>query len=291
MHFLKWSDVGKKFVASAIDLGIELKKDYSPYCKAMENKSLAMLFMKTSTRTRLSFEAGMTKLGGHAIFLDVRTTNYSLGSLEDETKCVARYCDLIMARVFGHEQVEAMAKVSTVPVINGLSASYHPCQALADLMTMKEKKGSFDGMKIAFVGDGNNVCNSLIEASEMLGIEIAVATPKGFEPKEKAKKLQLTNDPVEAVKDADFVYTDTWISMGQEADTESRKTIFPPFQVNSVLMKHAKPSAFFLHCLPAHRGLEVSDEVMDSKQSIIFDQAENRMHAQAALMLKLLKLD
>ncbi len=289
MHFLTLKDFDKGFLEETIDSAIALKKDYSEYSSAMKNKTLAMIFMKTSTRTRTSFEAGMTKLGGHAIYLDCRTTNFTLGSLQDEAKCVSRYSDIIMARVFGHEQVEEIAKASSVPVINGLSDSYHPCQALADLLTIKEKKDQLAGLKLAYVGDGNNVCNSLVLGCSKLGMEVAVAVPKGYEPMEK-EGAAITHSPAEAVKDADVVYTDTWVSMGQEEEKQKRMKIFPPFQVNKELMAKAKQDALFMHCLPAHRGLEVSNEVIDSKQSIVFDQAENRMHAQNALMLKLLEV-
>ena len=291
MNFLTLKDFDKGFLQETLDLAVKLKANYPAYSESLKNKTLAMIFMKTSTRTRTSFEAGMAKLGGHAIFLEAKATNFTLGSLADEAACVSRYADIIMARVFAQEQVEVIAKASAVPVINGLSDSFHPCQILADLFTIQEKKGGLDGKKLAYVGDGNNVCNSLIIGCSKLGMDISVATPKGFEPAEKSSKLHLTSDPAEAVKDADVVYTDTWISMGQEKEKEEKMKIFPPFQVNKELMGNAKPDALFMHCLPAHRGLDVSDEVIDSGQSVVFDQAENRMHAQNALILKLLEVE
>ncbi len=285
--FLTVNDFDSCALEETIDNAIKMKSNYSCYKDVLKDKTLAMLFMKTSTRTRISFEAGISKLGGHAIFLDYDKTNFTLGSLADETKCVSRYVDLIMTRVFGHEQIKAIAKASEVPVINGLSDLHHPCQALADLMTIKEKKGFLDGLKIAFVGDGNNVCNSLIQACEKLGLDISVACPEGFEPAEKSKALDVLHDPSVAVAGADVVYTDTWVSLGFEAEKEKRLKAFEKFQVNSRLLKLAKQNALFMHCLPVHRGFEVTDDVIDSKQSIVFDQAENRMHAQNALMLKL----
>ena len=291
MNFLTLKDFDKGFLEETLDLAVKLKANYSTYSESLKNKTLAMIFMKTSTRTRTSFEAGMTKLGGHAIFLETKATNFTLGSLADEAACVSRYADIIMARVFAQEQVEVIAKASGVPVINGLSDSFHPCQTLADLLTIKEKKGTLVGKKLTYIGDGNNVCNSLIIGCSKLGMDVSVATPSGFEPAEKSSKLQLTSDPAEAVAGADVVYTDTWISMGQEKETEEKMKIFPPFQVNKELMAKAKPEALFMHCLPAHRGLEVSDEVIDSEASVVFDQAENRMHAQNALMLKLLEVE
>ena len=286
MHFLTLKDFDKGFIEELLNLASEIKVDYSKYKESMANKTLAMIFMKTSTRTRTSFEAGVTKLGGHAIFIESRVSNFALGALKDEAKCISRYTNLIMARVFGHQQVEEIAKASAVPVINGLSEYYHPCQILADLLTIKEKKGSLAGLKLAFVGDGNNVCNSLVVGCSKLGLDVAVAVPKGFEPMEK--NAEITYNVEEAVKKADIVYTDTWVSMGQEKETKERMKVFSPFQVNKKLMAKANSDALFMHCLPAHRGLEVSDEVIDSGQSIVFDQAENRMHVQNALMLRLL---
>tara|TARA_Y100000310_G_scaffold336796_1_gene422300 strand:+ start:261 stop:1121 length:861 start_codon:yes stop_codon:yes gene_type:complete len=281
-HLQNLNDFSKDELNEVIDRAIDMKEEVEKYYEILKNKTLAMLFQKTSTRTRMSFEAGMTQLGGHAIFLDWKTTNLALGSLQDEVKCIARYSDVIMARVFAHKDIETIANASSVPVINGLSDDYHPCQAVADLMTIKEKFKRFKGVKLAYVGDGNNVCNSLILACEKLGVELRVATPKGYEPSEKGAKIM--NDPKEAVKGVDVVYTDTWVSMGQEKEKAKRVKAFKGFVVDKKLLG----KAFFMHCLPAHRGYEVSDGVIDSKQSIVFDQAENRMHAQKAIILKLL---
>jgi ornithine carbamoyltransferase len=275
-------DFSKDELNDIIDRAIDIKEEPEKYYEILKNKTLAMLFQKTSTRTRMSFEAGMTQLGGHAIFLDWKTTNLTLGSLKDEIKCIARYSDIIMARVFAHKDIETIAEASSVPIINGLSDDYHPCQAIADLMTIKEKFKKFKGVKLAYVGDGNNVCNSLILACGKLGVELRVATPKGYGPKEKGVKV--VSDPKVAVKGAHVVYTDTWVSMGQEKEKAKRVKAFKGFIVDKKLLG----KALFMHCLPAHRGYEVSDDVIDSKQSIVFDQAENRMHAQKAIILKLL---
>ncbi|MEM4663141.1 MAG: ornithine carbamoyltransferase [Candidatus Diapherotrites archaeon] len=282
-------------IKQIIELGIKVKRNPKRYQNALKQKTLAMLFMKTSTRTRISFEAGMTKLGGHAIYLDWRTTNLTKGRLEEEIRCIDRYVDIIMARVYKHEEIQAIAKAAEKPVINGLCDLFHPCQALADFMTIIEKKKTAKGLKVAFVGDGNNVCNSLAICGARLGAKIAIATPKGYEPLKAAiddarnySEVLLYNSPEEAVKDADVVYTDTWVSMGQEEETEKRLKIFPPYQVNAKLMGFAKKDALFMHCLPAHIGQEVTEDVIYSKNSVVFDQAENRMHVQNALMLKLL---
>ena len=294
-NLVSLNDLSKNEISGIISLGFKVKKNPDDFSGSLKQKTLAMLFQKTSTRTRISFEAGMTQLGGHAIFLDCKNVQFALGAgIKDEIKCISRYCDLIMARVYKNEDIEAMASASDVPVINGLSDKWHPCQALADFMAMKEKVKSFGKIKLAYVGDGNNVCNSLIQAAAKLGVRISVATPEGYGPFKlaveegtKAKVLELTNSPYEAVKGANFVYTDSWVSMGQEAEKEKRIGIFAPFQVNKKLMEESQ-DAFFMHCLPVHRGLEATDEVVDSGKSIIYDQAENRVHIQKAVILKLL---
>jgi ornithine carbamoyltransferase len=233
----------------------------------------------------------MTQLGGHAMYLDWITTHLKKTALEDEIKCIARYADIIMARVYKHEDLITMAENSEVPVINALSDIYHPCQILADLMTIKEKKGKLEGLKLAYIGDGNNVCNSLILGCTKIGMKIAVACPKGYEPDKGVMEIgkrsglfELTDDPKKAAENADVVYTDTWVSMGQESEKEKRLKIFKEFQVTKELLG----DALFLHCLPAYRGLEVTDEVLDSKNSAVFDEAENRLHVQKVVMLKLL---
>lgn len=291
-NFLDMSEFSGKEVEKLIAKSIEVKKKPKKYYKALQGKTLAMLFQKTSTRTRMSFEAGMTQLGGHAIFLDWRATNFTLGSLSDEMKSMSRFCDAIMFRAYKNEDIVEAAKAATVPLINGLDNLFHPCQALADLMTIKEKAKKFKGTRLAFVGDGNNVCNSLIIGCAKVGMQISVATPKGLEPYSKAVEegkesgtLSLYNDPKKAVEGADFVYTDTWISMGEENLKEQKMKQFAGYTVDKGLLG----KALFMHCLPAHRGFEVTDEVLDSGQSIVFDQAENRMHAQKALLLELLK--
>jgi len=282
MDLLTLKDWIKEDILNIIEEAILIKEDPEKYYNVLKGKTLAMLFEKKSTRTRISFEVGMTQLGGHAIFLDWNTTQLGKADLKDEIKCIDRYADIILARVYKQEDVEKMAKYAQKPVINALSDKYHPCQILADLVTIKEKFKKLEGLKLAYIGDGNNVCNSLIIGCKKLGIKIAVATPKGYEPLEKSDLL--TNNPKEAAKEADVIYTDTWISMGQEKEAKKRKKIFPPYQITKQLLG----KALFMHCLPAYRGYEVTDEVIDSKQSIVFDQAENRLHAQKAIILKLM---
>ncbi len=287
MNLVSLKDWKKEDIMKVIDTGIKIKENPEKYSKSLDGKTLAMIFQKTSTRTRASFEVGMTQLGGHGMYLDWSKTNFVLGSLEDEIKCLARYVDIIMARVYKNKDILDMAEASSVPVINGLCDMYHPCQILADLMTMKEKLKGFPDIKVAYVGDGNNVCNSLIIGCSKLGISIAVATPEGYEPDLDKWKYVLTNDPGAAVKGADVIYTDTWISMGQEDEKNKRMKVFPPYQVNMALVGKAKKHVIVMHCLPAHRGYEISDEVIDSEKSVVFDEAENRLHVQKALLLEL----
>ncbi len=287
---LAMNDLCKDEIVSILELASDIKTNPSKYSTRLDNKTLIMLFQKNSTRTRASFEVGMTQLGGHAIFMDMKTTNFNKGSITDEIKCLSKYGDIIMARVYNHQELVDMANASSIPVINGLSDLEHPCQILADLMTIKEKKGNFRGIKVAYIGDGNNVCNSLIAGGTTLGINIAVATPKGYEPNKNiittaGELLALTNIPLDAVKDADFIYTDTWISLGQEEETEEKIKEFYGFTVTKALLG----KALFMHCLPAQRGYEVSGDVIDSDQSIIYDQAENRLHVQKAVLLKLME--
>ncbi|MEK6967825.1 MAG: ornithine carbamoyltransferase [Nanoarchaeota archaeon] len=277
-------------ILELISLAEKVKKDPKQYANFLQGKSLVMIFQKTSTRTRLSFEIAMTQLGGHAVFLDWKTSNFQVGDLLDEVRCIGRYADAIMARVYSHADIEKIASVAGVPVINGLSDREHPCQILGDLLTIKEHKGSLKKLKISFIGDGNNVCNSLILACLKLGIKIAVATPKGYEPdkgicKNAGSALEQSNDPKKAAKGADVIYTDTWVSLGQEAETKKRLKVFTTYQVNKMLVPK---NAIVMHCLPAHRGHEITDEVIDGPQSVVFDQSENRMHIQKAILLKLL---
>lgn len=263
----------------------------------LEGKTLAMIFEKPSLRTRVSFEVGIFQLGGHGIYL--APSDIGLGTREsvaDVARTLDRMCELIMARVFEHYKVTELAKYSRVPVINGLSDLEHPCQALADFFTIKEKKRDLKGLKLAFIGDGNNVAHSLMLLAAKVGTHFTIACPEGYEPLEQITEIarraasetgadiRIVRDPTEAAQDADVVYTDVWASMGQESEAEERAKIFAPYQVNAELMKHAKPDAVFMHCLPAHRGYEVTDEVIDSQQSVVFDEAENRLHVQKAIM-------
>jgi ornithine carbamoyltransferase len=265
--------------------------------KVLECKALAMIFEKPSLRTRVSFEVGIFQLGGHGIYL--APSDISLGkreSVADVARNLGRMCDIIMARVFEHEKVTELAAFAGVPVINGLSDLEHPCQALADFYTILEKKGGLQGLKLAFIGDGNNVAHSLMLLAAKVGTDFSIGCPEGYEPQEAVVSMarafaeetgaviEIVRDPAEAARGADAIYTDVWASMGQEAEAEARAKVFAPYQVNAELMKHAKPDAIFMHCLPAHRGSEVTDDVIDSPQSVVFDEAENRLHAQKGLM-------
>lgn len=286
-------------LSKIIDEGIKLKKQLKKgiHKPILKNKTLGMIFEKPSTRTRVSFETGMFQLGGHALNLSSSVLQLSRGeSVEDTAKTLSRYVDAIMARVYDQKILEILAKNSDVPVINGLSNSFHPCQTLADLMTIKEKKKKLKGLKIAWIGDGNNVCNSLIYGCSKTGISISIATPKGFEPdktviKKSKKKITivLTTDPQVAVKNADVVVTDTFTSI-HNLDKKREKKFLPKFQVNPSLMKKAKKNAIFLHCLPAKRGKEVTSSVIDGSQSVVWDQAENRLHSQKALLISLIDI-
>ncbi|MFH1443594.1 MAG: ornithine carbamoyltransferase [Candidatus Micrarchaeota archaeon] len=298
-HLVGMGDLQPQEVGKIIDKAIELKKNKEKYYHELDHKSLIMLFEKTSTRTRLSFEIGMTQLGGHAVNFTGSQLSAGKEDIADTARTMAAYSDIVMARVFKHQTVADLAKYSKVPVINALSDLEHPCQALADIQTVKELKG-WKNVKVAYVGDGNNVCNSLMLACAMAGINFSAGTPKKYEPnrelvkkageyaKMSGAKVQLFNSASEAVKDADVVYTDVWISMGEEHLKEQKMKEFGEFQVNAKLMQNAKPDAIFMHCLPANKGYEVTADVIESKQSVVFQQAENRMHAQKALMLFLL---
>jgi ornithine carbamoyltransferase len=296
---LTLNELGKNEIEEILNNAIKLKKDLKAgiYKPLLKNKTLAMIFQKSSTRTRVSFETGMYQLGGHALNLSFEELQLARGeTIEDTAKTLSRYVNIIMARVYSHDEVEILAKSATVPVINGLSDSFHPCQILADLMTIKEKKKKLTGLKLAWIGDGNNVCNSMIYGCVKTGINISIATPKGYEPdknvvKESKKmgEIQLLNDPALAVTDADVVVTDTFVSIHHQS-TDRTKDFLPKFQVNSSLMKKAKPDAIFLHCLPAKRGQEVTTSVIDGSQSAVWDEAENRLHAQKSLMISLLRV-
>ncbi|MFA4981770.1 MAG: ornithine carbamoyltransferase [Candidatus Omnitrophota bacterium] len=295
-------DLETRDMLEILELAKIVKSERSKYADSMRGKSIGLTFQKPSNRTRVSFEIGMVQLGGYAIYLG--PGEISMGARESvkDVACVlSRYLDGIVARTFKHEDVKELAKYADVPVINGLSDRAHPCQALSDIFTIKEKLGAFKGAVLSYIGDGNNVLNSLMVASAKVGLDMKVATPKGYEPMQEivviAKKfakvsgssIEFFNDPKAAVKDADVLYTDVWVSMGQEPETKKRMKAFKGFQVNDGILKIANKGCLVMHCLPAHRGMEITDSVIDSKNSIVYDQAENRMHAEKAILLKLLK--
>ena len=298
-HILTLDELDSKEIEHLLELAIELKKQQKKGNEKpiLQGKTLAMIFEKPSTRTRVSFEVGMLQLGGHAITLSSDNLQTSRGeTISDTAKALSRYVDVIMARVYEHDTLEKLAEHATVPIINGLSDSYHPCQILADLMTIKEHKKNLKKVKIAWIGDGNNVCNSLILGCSKLNIKISVATPDGFEPSNIAvstaklhTEIEITNDPSKAVEDADVVMTDTFVSIHNDEKDRLEKFL-PKFQVNSDLMKKAKKDAIFLHCLPAKRDQEVTGDVIDGSQSVVWDEAENRLHVQKALLLSLLNV-
>jgi len=263
----------------------------------LKGKSLGMIFEKASTRTRVSFEVGMTDLGGHALFLN--PTDMQLGrgeEIRDTARVLARYTDAVMIRAYSHATIEEFARYSTVPVINGLSDRLHPCQVLADIMTLKERFGDLRDLKLAWVGDGNNVCNTWILSSALTGMEIVVASPPRYQPRaavvDQARagggRISIVTDPDEAVRDADVLYTDIWVSMGDEQERTERLLALKGYTIDSRLLARAPPDALVMHCLPAHRGEEITDEVLEGPQSIVWDQAENRLHAQKALLLRLI---
>ncbi len=294
--FLTIAELTPEQTRSLIAGGLAATREPAALAGALGGLAVALLFQKTSTRTRVSFEVGVGEMGGQPLYLDWRTSNFTLAHLEDEIRALSRYVDLVMARVNDHADLELMRRHSEVPVINGLSDLYHPCQGLADLMTVAEYFGELDGLKLAYVGDGNNVCHSLIHGAVRTGVEIAVAHPPGYAPRaeivEAARRLgkvTLTGTAAEAVAGADVVYTDTWVSMGDEAETAERHRAFAGFQVDEALLARAPDHALVMHCLPAHRGYEISDGALDSPNSVIFDQAENRKHAQKYLMAWILE--
>jgi len=282
--------------------GREIKARPDAFSDALRGKTLAMIFEKPSLRTRVTFDVGIQQLGGFSLYLSPAEINLGKReSLYDVAKNLERMVQGMMIRTFAHEIVESMAEYAAIPVINGLSDFSHPCQAMADYLTMWEVKGKLERLKVAFVGDGNNVAHSLMFAGAQVGADVSIATPPGYEPnaeaitwaweraRETGGRCRITNDPQEAVFGADVVYTDVWTSMGREAETDKRQEAFRPYQVNSQLFGCAKPDAIFMHCLPAHRGEEVTDDVIDSLRSVVFQQAENRLHAQKAIMLELMK--
>lgn len=297
---LSIKDLSPKEIAEIFRLTDQLKKNKTRFSSVLAGKSLALIFQKPSNRTRVSFEVGMYQLGGHTFYLAPHEINLGVReSVEDVAKTLSRYTDGIVLRTFEHKNLLELAKFASVPVINGLSDFSHPCQALADLYTIREKLGRLKGITLAYIGDGNNVCNSLLLACAKCGLKIRLATPKGYEPPASVIKeahsfggdnsVELFHDPFKAVKGADVIYTDVWASMGQEQEARERKKVFQRFQVNKELVAAAKKGALIMHCLPAHRGEEITAEVMASSNSVIFDQAENRMHVQKAILIKLLK--
>jgi len=275
---------------------LKIKQKTGERHELLYGKTLAMIFQKPSTRTRVSFEVGMKQLGGHALYLSATDLQLGRGETVGDTGAVlSRYCDGIMARVFSHDNIIELCKHSTVPVINGLSDLLHPCQCLADLETILEKKQEFKGLKLAFVGDGNNVCHSLMFGSAKVGMEMTVVCPKGYEPNKEIEemaikdglKLEITNDP-KGVQGADVIYTDVWASMGKDKEHDDRVKVFMPYQVNEKLVSKAQNECIVMHCLPAHRGEEITNEVVDGPHSVVLDQAENRNHAQKAVMALLM---
>jgi len=280
-------------IEEAIDIKAK-RYNYQP----LINKGLGMIFEKPSTRTRVSFEVGINQLGGYGLYLSPKDLQIGRGeTIPDTARVLSRFVDGIMYRAFEHKVMMELAKHATIPVINGLDDLEHPCQILADLQTIKEHFGDFSGLKIAYVGDGNNVCNSLLLGAALTGMDMSVGCPEGYEPDKdilaKAKELtnktiEVLNSPQEAVQDADVIYTDVWVSMGEEADKERKGRAFLPFQVNMSLLNSAKNDTIVLHCLPAHRGMEITDAVIDGPRSMVWDQAENRLHAQKAVMVRLM---
>lgn len=293
-HFLTMLELSKQEFEEILNTAKSLKRAQQ---QPLKGKVLGMIFEKPSTRTRVSFEVGMQQLGGHAVYLNKDDIQIGRGeTVADTARVLSRYCDFLMARVFSHSTLEEMAKYSSVPVINGLSDTHHPCQIMGDLLTLQEKFGKLMGLKLAYVGDGNNVCNSLLIGCAMAGVHISVGCPSGYAPnkdvlreangisKSTGSRIEITEDPVDAVRNAHAIYTDTWVSMGDESQKEEREKAFKTYQVNSVLGHYAAPNWVFMHCLPAHRGQEVTNDVIDGKHSVVWDEAENRLHIQKAIL-------
>ncbi len=298
-HFISIHDITVDEFNHLMDLAVQLKKERKSGIEhpILKGKTLGMIFTKSSTRTRVSFETGMYQLGGYPLFLSANDMQLGRGeSIYDTANVMSRFVDGIMIRTYAHQDVLDLAKYGSIPIINGLTDLLHPCQAMADLLTVYEKKGKLEGLKLAYVGDGNNVAHSLMYACAKAGMDMAVATPKGYEPNaeitENAKAdakltgstITVTYDPIEAMKDADVVCTDTWVSMGQEAEKAERIKIFKDYQVNADLFAKSKEDSIFIHCLPAYRGYEVTEDIIDGPRSVIFDEAENRLHAQKAIL-------
>ena len=298
--FLSLADWSRDDLDQIFQLTRELKakqKLREPH-RLLEGKTLAMIFEKSSTRTRVSFEVGMFQLGGHALFLSSGTTQIGRGEpIKDTARVMARYCDGIMIRTYSHQAVTELARWSDVPVINGLTDLYHPCQVMADLFTVIEHKGSYRDLTFAWIGDGNNMANSWINAAAVFGFELQVATPKGYEPAPQVMaraaalgaRIRYSNDPLEAARGAQVLNTDVWASMGQEAEQKQREQAFAGFQIDQRVVDAADSGSIVLHCLPAHRGEEISDDVIEGSHSVVFDEAENRLHVQKAIMATLMK--
>jgi ornithine carbamoyltransferase len=303
-HLICLSDWSGDEILETLKMAEKLKyenKNGIRHNHMLRGKTLGLIFAKSSTRTRVSFEVGMYQLGGNSLFLSSNDIQLGRGeTVSDTAKTLSRYIDGIMIRTYKHSDVVDFAQYGSVPVINGLTDNQHPCQVLADLQTIKEYKGKLSGLKLAYIGDGNNVANSLLIGCAKVGMNISVASPQGYECDEGSVKIAkdtavgtgasvvTTHDPYEAIKDADVVYTDTWVSMGMESEKEKRLKIFIPYQVNNTLMEAAKSDAIFMHCLPAYRGCEVAADIIDGPKSVVFDEAENRLHAQKAVLVKLL---
>jgi len=297
--FLTLKDFTRQEIEEMVNLGIDLKAKQKAGIPTpiLAGKTLGMIFQKSSTRTRVSFEVGMYQLGGSALFLSTNDLQIGRGEpIKDTARVLSRYLDGIMIRTYSHADVEELAEYADIPVINGLTDDYHPTQIIADLITIQEHKGKLEGIKFAYVGDGNNMTHSLMIGCAKVGMDVTVACPDGYMPNpeivalaqgyaaESGGSVTVMHDPKEAVKGVDVIYTDTWASMGQEAEKEIRKKAFVGYQVDDAMMALAKPDAIFMHCLPAYRGMEVTDEVMESAQSVVFDEAENRLHAHKAIM-------
>ena len=291
-HFLTLEDLSPAELQALIQRAIELKQQHRQgvIYEPLKNKVLGMIFEKSSTRTRVSFEAGMAQFGGHAIFLSPRDTQLGRGEpIEDSARVMSRMVDAIMIRTFEHEKVQRFAAYSQVPVINALTDDHHPCQLLADIQTYVEQRGSIQGRKVAWIGDGNNMCNSYIHAARQFDFQLHIACPEGYEPpaelvRAHADRVQITRDPKVAATGAHLVTTDVWASMGQEAEQQAREAAFAGYQVSPSLMDLADPQAIFLHCLPAHRGEEISEDMLDDARSFAWEEAENRLHSQKALL-------
>ena len=299
--FTSINDLDAQDAQSLLELGLDMKTSPGKYAGALSGRTMALLFEKPSLRTRVTFETGIFQMGGYGIYL--APGDIGLGTREsvpDAARNLSRWLDVIVARTFSHQVITDLAGFATIPVVNALSDDEHPCQAMADLLTLYERWSDLRKVRIAYIGDGNNVCNSLLLLCAMVGTSMAVATPAGYDPPERfveqARRLAagsgaeilITTDPDEAVRGCHAVYTDVWASMGREEEAEKRRKIFSAYQINARLMKQSEPEALFLHCLPAHRGEEVTDEVMDSPQSVVFDQAENRLHIQKAILHRLM---